>query len=154
MIAKVLNDSDGHKTRGAPLPARDDLVEPIRCPYGAVHTTPFENASTVSNHAADRVFRAQRSQGGRHSVRGASAALDPVPDLRGNFLHGGLEVHIMRRSHRMKRIMREQWGQLLPSTLQQVDEVQSFGVLTPSHQREKDSAVEPSSRPLSLRRAC
>jgi hypothetical protein len=59
----------------------------------------------------------------------------------------------MRRSHRMKRIMREQWGHFLPSTLQQVDEVQSFGVLTRSQPREKDSAVEPSSRPLSLRRA-
>ena len=38
----------------------------------------------------------------------------------------------MRRSHRMKRIMREQWGHFLPSTLQQVDEVQSFGALTRS----------------------
>jgi hypothetical protein len=70
-----------------------------------------------------------------------------------SFLHDGLEVHIMRRSHRMKRIMREQWGHFLPSTLQQVDEVQSFGVLTRGQPRERDSAVEPSSRPLSLRRA-
>jgi hypothetical protein len=36
---------------------------------------------------------------------------------QGSFLHDGLEVHIMRRSHRMKRIMREQWGHFLPSTL-------------------------------------
>jgi hypothetical protein len=70
-----------------------------------------------------------------------------------SFLHDGLEGHIMRRSHRMKRIMREQWGHFLPSALQQVDEVQSCGVLMRSQPREKDSAVERSSRPLSLRRA-
>jgi len=58
----------------------------------------------------------------------------------------------MRRSHRMKRIMREQWGHLLPSPVQHVDGVQSFGVLTRSEPREKDSAVEPSSRQSSPRR--